>query len=69
VGFAFSSSAMLCESPSLSFIISLTCLRPSGLLWSHVSVCSVSLKIFVRLVGNRESGLRFLSGAFEDHAS
>lgn len=43
-------------------IISLPHLRPTGLLWSHASICRVCPKMFIHLAGNREFGKGFLSG-------
>jgi hypothetical protein len=48
-------------------IISLLRVRPSDLLRSNSSVCVVSPKILANLIGNREFGMRFLSGEFQEH--
>jgi hypothetical protein len=40
------------------------CKGPSGLSPSHASVCRVSSKTFVHLVGGGEFGIKLLSGEF-----
>jgi hypothetical protein len=44
----------------LIIIISLLCLRSSGLLCSHASICRVSPKICANSVGNRELEMELL---------
>jgi hypothetical protein len=45
--------------------ISFPHLEHNGLLWSHASVYTVPQKTIVLLVGNRESGIEFLSEELE----
>jgi hypothetical protein len=60
-------SLLICKLYFLYYmIISLPCLRPSGLLQSFAIVYRVCPKVFVHLFGDWGSQVGFLSEAFEE---